>query len=311
MSKFKGGRCYVVNWDRIREDFETSTLTLKALADKHNVKLGTLKSRKSREGWSRDPTKKDATKIKKVATPKNKVETKSVEQIEPIVESDELTEKQGLFCIYYVKSFNATQSAIKAGYAPESAHVEGSRLLRNVKVSEEIRRLKGELQQGVFIDAMDVLNKYIQIAFADITDYATFGKKEVQQIGMFGPLEDEDGNPLMKEINYVDFNESSYVDGTIITEVKQGKEGISIKLADKMKAMDMLSKYFDLLSENDQKRLQKEKLEHSMKIEDAKLELQKKAAEKEKSFNIIDNNIDLSSLSDEELEKALSNFDES
>jgi len=36
-------------------------------------------------------------------------------------------------CIYYVKSFNATQSAIKAGYAADSAHVEGSRLIRNEK----------------------------------------------------------------------------------------------------------------------------------------------------------------------------------
>ena len=65
-------------------------------------------------------------------------------------------------------------SAIKAGFARNSAHVEGSRLLRNAKVSGEIRRFKGEMQQGIFIDAMDVLNKYIQIAFADITDFVEF-----------------------------------------------------------------------------------------------------------------------------------------
>ncbi|WP_338788801.1 phage terminase small subunit [Metabacillus sp. FJAT-53654] len=56
-------------WDEIRKEFETSKITLAALSEKYNIKLGTLKSRKSREGWSRDPTKKDATKIKKVATP--------------------------------------------------------------------------------------------------------------------------------------------------------------------------------------------------------------------------------------------------
>ncbi len=248
------------NWEDIRKEWETTKITLSALADKHDIKLGTLKSRKSREGWSRDPTKKDATKPKKDATPKKKVATKLKEEFEPIVESDELTEKQGLFCIYYVKSFNATQSAIKAGYAPESAHVEGSRLLRNAKVANEIRRLKGEMQQGVFIDAMDVLNKYIKIAFADISEYATFGKKRVPVIGMYGPVKDESGNPVTEEVNYVDFKESSMIDGTIITEVKQGKDGISVKLADKMKALEMLSKYFDLLSENDKKKLQEEKL---------------------------------------------------
>ncbi len=52
------------NWEEIKNEWETSKITLKDLADKHDVKLGTLKSRKSREGWSRDPTKKDATKQK-------------------------------------------------------------------------------------------------------------------------------------------------------------------------------------------------------------------------------------------------------
>jgi hypothetical protein len=39
-----------------------------------------------------------------------------------------------------------------------------------------------------------------------------------------------------------------------ITEVKQGKHGVSVNLADKTKALDMLTKYFDLLSENDKKK---------------------------------------------------------
>lgn len=63
----------MTNWDDVRSEWETTKVTLKALADKHNIKLGTLKSRKSREGWSRDANaKKDATKTEKVATPKKK-----------------------------------------------------------------------------------------------------------------------------------------------------------------------------------------------------------------------------------------------
>ncbi|MEM1504788.1 hypothetical protein RG959_15370 [Domibacillus sp. 8LH] len=56
------------NWDDIRSEWETTKITLAALAEKHGIKLGTLKNRKSREGWSRNPTKKDATKSGKVAT---------------------------------------------------------------------------------------------------------------------------------------------------------------------------------------------------------------------------------------------------
>lgn len=63
-----------MNWEEIREEYETTTITLKALAEKHGVKLGTIKSRKSREGWERDATsRKDATKVatrKKGATKK-------------------------------------------------------------------------------------------------------------------------------------------------------------------------------------------------------------------------------------------------
>ncbi|ALC81739.1 MULTISPECIES: phage terminase small subunit [Bacillus] len=63
-----------MNWQQIREEYENSSITLKALAEKYGVKLGTLKSRKSREGWSRNATstKKDATNQIRDATPKKR-----------------------------------------------------------------------------------------------------------------------------------------------------------------------------------------------------------------------------------------------
>ena len=51
---------------------------------------------------------------------------------------------------------------------------------------------------------------------------------------------------LTKEINSVRFRESNEVDGTLITEVKQGKDGASIKLADRMRALDWLADHMDL-----------------------------------------------------------------
>ncbi|GKV55983.1 DNA-binding protein [Sporosarcina sp. NCCP-2222] len=58
------------NWEEIQREWETTKITLVALAEKHDLKLGTLKSRKSRDGWSRGAAKKDAT-IQKDATPKS------------------------------------------------------------------------------------------------------------------------------------------------------------------------------------------------------------------------------------------------
>lgn len=260
-----------MNWEEIQKEYESSSITLKALAEKHGIKLGTLKSRKSREGWSKNATQKDATQTKKVAT--NKIrdatpEAKSNKTIEALVESDELTEKQRLFCIYYVKSFNATQAAIKAGYSPDTAHVQGPRLLGNVRVAEHIRAIKSDMTKDLFIEAMDVLRAYVSIAFADIKDYVSFGQKEVT-------VEDEDGNTVTQTVNYVDFKDAAYVDGTVIAEVKQGKAGISIKLEDRMKALDKLSLYFDLVPDTFKRKIEEEKA----RLNEQKYELDKRLVE--------------------------------
>lgn len=63
----------MANCDDIKLEWKTTKITLADLAEKHGIKLGTLKSRKSREKWSRDATEKDAIKIAKVATKEKQV----------------------------------------------------------------------------------------------------------------------------------------------------------------------------------------------------------------------------------------------
>lgn len=58
----------MANWDEIRKEWESSKITFKALSEKYGIPIGTIKSRRSREKWSRD--KKVATNNKKDATPK-------------------------------------------------------------------------------------------------------------------------------------------------------------------------------------------------------------------------------------------------
>lgn len=189
-------------------------------------------------------------------------------------EDDELTERQRLFCIYYVRIFNATQSAIKAGYSANTAHVQGPRLLGNVRVSEEIKRLKAKMTNTLFVDAMDVLNKYVSIAFADMKDVVEFGSKEVPLMTKKGLMKDEDGNVITVRENFVALRDSETVDGTIIGEVKEGKDGISVKLLDKMKALEVLTKYFDLLPDKHRRMVEEERL----KLDKERLELDKQKA---------------------------------
>ena len=55
-----------------------------------------------------------------------------------------MTQRQRAFVQAYLECANASQAARKAGYSHKSAHVQGSRLLRNAKVSGEIERQTGE-----------------------------------------------------------------------------------------------------------------------------------------------------------------------
>ena len=97
----------------------------------------------------------------------------------------------------------------------------------------------------------DIFQKYMDIAFADVTDYVSFGRENIQVIGAFGPVmvenkETGEKEVLEKEVNTVKFKQSEDVDGTLITEVKQGKDGVSIKLVDKMKALQWLADHMDI-----------------------------------------------------------------
>jgi len=244
----------VPNWEEIRNEWETTKITFKALAEKYGVKEGTLKSRRSREKWTRN---KDATKKQKDATIKKVATLKEV-----FVESDELTDKQRLFCIYYIKYFNATKAYQKAyGCDYMTAQSIAYRLMGNDGVKAEIQRLKTQRLNEAYFDKYDVLQKYKDIAFADMTDFAGFGSEEVVARNEFGDvITDDDGKEVTYTHNFVNFKNADEVDGTIITEVKKGKDGISVKLADKMKAMEMLAKFTDLLSDTDKERLQNEKL---------------------------------------------------
>lgn len=184
------------------------------------------------------------------------------DEIGQVIENPELTDKQRLFCCLYIKCFNATKAYQKAyGCSYEVAMVEGSNTLRKPKVKEEIRRLKKNRLNREMLSEEDIFQKYIDIAFADITDYLEFGRKTVPVMGPYGPImvkDEETGKKIevKKEINVVRFKESIEVDGTLITEIKQGKDGASIKLADRMKALQWISDHMDLATAEQRARIE-------------------------------------------------------
>ena len=242
--------------EKARELYE-SGMMLKDIANQLDVPEGTVRSWKNRGKWSCNATQgKECNVAKK--TKRNKVKKQVVaEEVESVMSNDDLTDKQRLFCIYYSKTFNATKSYQKAyGVSYAAANVEGCKLLANPSVREEIMKLKEMAYSKALLKPEDIFQKYMDIAFSDITDYLTFGQEEVPVMGAFGPVMDkETDKPLTKIVNTVKFRESSDVDGTIISEVKQGKDGASIKLGDRMKALEWLTDHMDMATAEQRARM--------------------------------------------------------
>lgn len=231
------------------------------IASQLNLPEGTVRRWKSTYKWDDERSDKNNERSANKTNRKQKRGKVIAEDVEQVMENLELTDKQRLFCLHYVRCFNATKAYQKAyGCSYDTAASIGYRLLENDGVRDEIMRLKQSRLNRELLDEHDIFQKYMDIAFADITDYVEFGREEIQVMGAFGPVEIKDPEtgektPLMKEVNTVRFRESAEVDGTLITEVKQGKDGASIKLADRMKALDWLANHMDLASEEQRARI--------------------------------------------------------
>lgn len=222
------------------------------IASQLNLPEGTVRRWKCTHKWDSERSDKNNERSEKKRTKKKKPSEREVDQV---IENTELTDKQRLFCIYYIRCFNATkayQKAYQCSY--ETAAVAGPRMLGNVRVKQEIIYLKQERLNREFLSEADIFQKYMDIAFSDITDYVKFGTEEAPVMSMYGPVQIKDPQtgekkPLTETVNIIHFRDSSEVDGTIISEVKHGKNGSSIKLADRMKALQWLSDHMDLGTE--------------------------------------------------------------
>lgn len=74
-----------------------------------------------------------------------------------MADANTLTEKERIFADEYIKTTNATQSAIKAGYAENSASVTGSKMLRKPKVRQYIDAVMNERSKNTIATADEVL----------------------------------------------------------------------------------------------------------------------------------------------------------
>lgn len=212
-----------------------------------------------------------------VPKPKRNVPKQAKPAVEAVFnapENEEITEQQQLFCRFFVNNHNAAQSARKAGYSVKNSGWIGYDLLKKPHIREEIKRLKDIRNQAIILSEEDIVERYMRIAFSDISDFADFGTEDI-------PIVDpetgdqkinDDGSLAVFKRNYLRFKSADEIDGALVSEIKAGKQGVSIKLEDRQKALEWLTNYFDINPMNKHKKwFDKQKLQ----IEREKIEIER------------------------------------
>jgi len=136
-----------------------------------------------------------------------------------------LTARQARFVAEYLVDLNGTQAAIRAGYSPETAESQASRLLTNAKVSAAVSAGKAAQLSAAQLTAARVLEELRRLAFSDVR-------------GLF----DEAGN--LRPLHELTAEQAAAIagDGQVDTIHK-------VKVWDKTKALESLAKHFGLLTE--------------------------------------------------------------
>lgn len=92
-----------------------------------------------------------------------------------------LTKKQKVFVEEYLIDLNATQAAIRAGYSPDTAQEQSSRLLSNVMVKAAVDKAMAERSRRTGVNADRVLLELAKIGFANITDVVDVDTAKVRE----------------------------------------------------------------------------------------------------------------------------------
>lgn len=219
-------------------------MKLVEIASQLDVPAGTVRRWKSTYHWDGEQQSERSEKKSERSESKKSVTKKAVaDEVKQVIQNTDLTDKQQLFCIHYIRCFNATKAYQKAyGCGYTTAMVNGSQLLRNPKVKNEILRLKQDRFNREFLNESDIFQKYMDIAFADVTEFVEFGNEDVDVVL-------DTGERKTITVSHVNIKNDADVDGTIISEVSKGKDGVKVKLADRMKALQWLSDHMDLATE--------------------------------------------------------------
>lgn len=164
-----------------------------------------------------------------------------------------MNNNQKRFCDEYLIDLNATRAyreAYPSVNSDEVAAANGSRLLTNAKVMLYLSEKMKEREIRTEITQDKVLKELANIGFANVTDYANVVEKEY-----LDKVEDDEGNTIkeiLKKYKTVELENTNELDKdkqSAISEIKRGKNGIEVKLNDKVKALELIGRHLGMFTD--------------------------------------------------------------
>jgi phage terminase small subunit len=156
-----------------------------------------------------------------------------------------LTPKQKLFIREYLKDFNATKAAIRAGYSEDSAPEIGCENLRKPNIKQAIDKYLDDVHLTTQRIALELAN----IAFSDMADYAT-----VEPGGSITLKPFEDMQPGATKVIKKLKEKRRVLSGSKPDEEDNGStiidSQIEFELHDKLGALEKAGKYRGMFKDN-------------------------------------------------------------
>lgn len=169
--------------------------------------------------------------------------------------TSKLTPRQERFVQEYLIDLNATQAAIRAGYAPKTANREGSRLLSNAVIASAVQKGRAKMAERAQVDQDWVLRQWQAIAEADPRDLVQY---------LRGPCPDcwdephEEPNPSCAKcgghgkghVVLTDTRRLSPAAAKLYAGVQLGREGIKVNMRDQDAALVNIARHLGMFKDS-------------------------------------------------------------
>lgn len=147
-----------------------------------------------------------------------------------------LNKKQKLFGDEYLIDLNGTQAAIRAGYSARTASSIATDLLKRPELQAYIQLRMSQREYRTEITQDRVLQELARIGFSDLSHYLRVTTKQVQDF-------------TVQEVEIFNTDDIAPDDMKAVAEIKQTKEGIALKLHDKVAALEKIGRHLGMFKD--------------------------------------------------------------